>query len=56
MDMQFDLLEWDEKRFSTTSYTVASYKKKESADNKLFSIEEPEFDTSTYMGRFMRNR
>lgn len=35
---------------------ILSHVRIEKESHKLFSIDEPEFDTSTYYGRFRRNR
>lgn len=50
MNRLFDQFEQPEEIF-------ASYTSSKSKDtHKMFSVEEPEFDTSTYLGRFRRNR
>lgn len=39
-----------------SDYVLSQYKPREEETHRYFSIDEPEFDMSTYKGRFMKNR
>lgn len=51
MNKQFDKVDMPNEEILSTYATKAP-----KDTHKMFSIDEPEFDTSTYFGRFRRNR